>query len=169
MLMNEYCTIKEQKLSDNMPTNYKTLLLSNFVIYHKIKTLCTLLPNVNLQEQLKIKSIIKKLLDDWNKNDLEITIEERKIKPIDPYNREFRFTTSNMGKLMMEPAMNSNEEIIECPSNTDFDPYEYVAINLEPSNKMFETKYEGQNTEIDYSKMNYKLAKNSIQDEDRFF
>lgn len=161
MIMTEYCSHNSQKLSDNIPTKYKNLILSNYIIYEKIKTLCTLLPNVDDEERLKIKAVIDKLQDDWNKNDLDISIEERYVKPVDPYNREFRFTTSNMGKLMPEPAMNPNEEVIECPSNIDFDPYEFIAINLEPSSQMFITEYEGQNTEIDYSKMNYSLKRNA--------
>lgn len=169
MIMNDYCSYTPRKLSDNIPAKYKNLVLSNYIIYQKIKTLCTLLPNVDSKERAKIKPILEKLVDDWNKNDLEITIEERTVKPVDEYNREIRFTTSNMGTLMKEPAMNSNEEVIDCPSNVDFDPYEFIAINLEPSSNLFVTEYEGENQEVDYNKMNYKLARNVPENEDRFF
>jgi len=169
MLMNDCCNIKPKNLTANMPAKYKNLVISNYIIYQKIKTLCNLIPNVDTAEQNKIKPVIDKLLDEWKKNDLEITIEERHVKPIDPYNREFRITTTNMGAISLEPCSNPSEEVIECPSNIDFDPYEFIAINLEPSSKLFETEYMGENQSIDYGNMNYKLTKNSIQDEDRIF
>lgn len=169
MLRTEYCDIQSTKLTDNMPKEYKNLLLSNYIIYNKIKTLCTLIPNLDTKERDNVQSIIDKLITDWQKNDLECSIMERTIKPVDEYNREFRFTTNNIGGLTLNPASNPSEEVLECPSNTDFDPYEFVAINLQPKNKMFVTEYIGQNPTVNYDIMNYKLAKNSIQDEDRVF
>lgn len=169
MLMTDYCNIKPKNLTDNIPVKYRNLIISNYIIYQKIKTLCNLIPNVDDIEKAKIKPVIDKLLDEWKKNDLEITIEERFVKPIDPYNREFRITTNNMAGISLEPSSNSSEEIIECPSNIDFDPYEFIAINLEPSSKLFETEYFGENQIVDYGNMNYRITKNSIQDDDRIF
>lgn len=167
MNITEYCDFNPIK-SNNIPPKYKNLILSNFIIYEKIKTLCALLPNVNEDEQNKIKPLLKQLISDWEKNDLEITIEERYVKPIDPYNREIRISTSNLG-LISSPEMNPSEDIIECPSNADFDPYEFVADELKPSNDMFITTYEGKNQTVDYSKMNYHLTKNTISEQDIYF
>lgn len=180
MIMNEYCNYKQNpRLHDVIPSDYKNLLISNYIIYNKIKSLCTLLPRVTEAERERLKQLIEKLQLDWERNDKACTERERTIQPIgeyhnektgfDEYKREFRFTTSNVGSLTLEPAQNPHEEIIECPSNTELDLYEDIAINLQPSNSMFISEYEGQNTSKNYANMNYKLAKNIINDEDRIF